>query len=63
MDGWIPVECPFCKGTGSHEEPGWERHPNSFRYVPCETCKGNRIMMARAVELKPVDPKCDKEKA
>lgn len=52
---WIRVTCPNCEGEGQCPEADWFRHPNSFKYVTCPLCKGHRILLAKPVEVKPVD--------
>lgn len=60
MNNWIKVECPKCEGTGSAKEERWFEHPNSFRYVSCPTCLGHGMLLARPVEVKPLEDPEDK---
>lgn len=55
MSEWTEVTCPTCEGEKKRKEDGWYNHPNSFRYIDCETCLGHGIMLAKPIgELKPL---------
>lgn len=55
MNNWIRVECPDCRGEGLVGEPGWLQHPWGYKMVTCPSCRGRKILLARPVELKPLD--------
>lgn len=55
MNEWTRVICPKCNGERVHPEEHWYRHPTAFVNVPCQTCLGVGILLARPVELKQLD--------